>query len=477
MSSEEVSNRERLSSYVRGVLGRYRRGEQEGLSKRERWMAAPLQILALTVREVARDGIIQRASSLTFFTMLSVVPLLSVVTALLGAFGVFDPVEGDLARYLRTLFPAAGGEIAGYLQASSTRAASSIGGINGVGLLVISIFLFNAIERSLTDIWHGAHNRSLMAKFLMFYTLITLGPLLLIVSVVQTASAQLVVSSYLGVDFGVVSQFYPALAGLVVFTLMNKILPSAQVSWRSALLAGVVTAAGFELAKWGFNQYVNVVITDSYNRLYGALGTVPIFMLWVYVTWIVILVGSEIAYCYQHMERLVRLDTPLEQTLWEGKHRLRRVYDTTVCLEVLAPVAIAYQGGQGAIDEESLAMMAGLDVGVAREVLERLISERVVSVSGKARGGARQFLPARPLDDIELGPIVEQFWRHDTLTGSQQLAQLRQRHHDDLMGLLEGHTARDLAGAQGLDQLREVLEGSSTAELDEDELEASFEGI
>lgn len=445
----------RMRESIRDVLERYRVGEQGALTPRQRAWATPLQIVVLTAREIARDGIVQRASSLTFFTVLSLVPLLSVATALLGAFGVFDPVEGDMARYLRTLFPAAGHGMAEYLQEFSTRGASSIGGLNGVVLLVISIFLFNSIERAMTYIWHGAHNRSIVSKFLMFYTMITLGPILLILSIIQTASAQLFLDTRLGIDTGFVNQFLPFVYALVVFTLMNKILPNVHVRWRSALLAGVVTAAAFELAKWGFNQYINVVIEDSYNRLYGALGAVPIFMLWVYVTWMVILVGSEIAYCYQHMTRLLRLDTPLEETLFEGAHRASRLFDALICLDVLAPIARAYDRGDGPIGEGRVGIEAGYDAGVVREVTDRLIADGALIVTGKERGGARLLMPARPLEDIDLAELVERFLVPPGYDTVDEVATLRDRHREELRELLRGRSARALTAREGASSCEE----------------------
>lgn len=460
---DETPFLERSAGYIRRVLHTYREGNRHELSWQERAVATPAQLILLTARELLRDRLVERASSLSFFSVLSIVPLLSVVTALLGAFGVFHSAESDLAAYLVVLFPAVGAEMVKYLQEFSMRGASSIGGINGVVLLVISIFLFNSIERSLTAMWNGAHNRSLVAKFLMFYTMITLGPLLLILSVVQTASAQLFLDSRLGIDTTGFDRLLPFGYALVVFTLMNKILPNVKVDWRSALFGGLVTALGFELAKFGFNQYVAFFLSDSYNRLYGALGTVAIFFLWVYVTWMVILIGSELAYCYQHMERLLQLDTPLEETLFMGRHQYERLYDPLVCLDVLTPIMVAYRSGEGAVSEDYVAFATGYDAAVVRDVVERLVDDRVLLVTGMTRRGVSQIMPAKPMANILLVDVVALFTgARSRLKEAEVLQNLREDHWERLKGVLEGKTAWDLANAQVLDEeTREIIRRES----------------
>lgn len=464
----------RLYKRTIDVLELYRQGEQSQLSPMARVFATIMQLVALAARESQRDRVVQEAATLAFFTILSLVPLLAVVTALLGAYGVFDPVDGGLAVYLEVLFPAAGMEIVSYLQEFSTRGASSIGGINGVVLLVISIFLFNSIERSLTNIWRGSHDRSIISKFLMFYAMITLGPLLIILSVVQTASAQLYVTSRFGIDTGAINHFLPILYTLLVFALMNKILPHVYVTWRSALIGGVVTAVGFELAKWGFNQYVNLVLLDSYNRLYGALGIIPIVLLWIYITWIVILIGSEVSYCHQHMAQLIKFDTPLEESLSErGKQSDRRVYNVMVGLDVLSPVVNAFARGHGGVSEAQLVVASGQDVEVVREVVDRLIRKKVLLVVGKGNRSRRTVVPARPLEAITLSSVLKSFYEQD-VSEDPVIGELRVAHTAAMDELMEGKTAQDLVGAQGMQHVNEVLgvvDTSSEQGLDEvDEL-------
>ncbi len=424
----------------RQALEAYAQGQAHTLSVRQRVLIMGPLFISLVVREFGRDNTATQAAGLAFVSVLSIIPTLSVITALLGAYGLFDALQGSLTLYASALLPVAGAEIAKYLTEFSAKGASSIGGISGVTLLVISILLFNTIERALTNIWQGPPSRPLISKFLMFYTMITLGPILLILSIVQTASAQLFFSQQLGLDVGAMGRVLPFFYALVVFTLGNKILPHAHVNWSAALVGGVATAGGFELAKWGFNQYVNIVIIDSYNKLYGALGLIPIFMIWVYVTWLVILVGSEIAYCFQHMDRLVR-EAPLQRVFDRELHRTRRMSHPLVCLEVLAPVVSAFAQGLGPLHEARIVQLTGYDPDLVREVLDGLLRREVLVVSGRARGNMRLLMPARPLESIALDEVLRPFLRAPSAAQSDTLQTMREGYIEGLLALVRGRDA------------------------------------
>jgi hypothetical protein len=193
------------------------------------------------------------------------------------------------------------------------------------------------------------------------------------------------------------------------------------------------------------------------------LGTVAIFFLWVYVTWMVILIGSELAYCYQHMERLLQLDTPLEETLFMGRHQYERLYDPLVCLDVLTPIMVAYRSGEGAVSEDYVAFATGYDAAVVRDVVERLVDDRVLLVTGMTRRGVSQIMPAKPMANILLVDVVALFTgARSRLKEAEVLQNLREDHWERLKGVLEGKTAWDLANAQVLDEeTREIIRRES----------------
>ena len=435
-------------------------------SWKDKVLGVPVIVTVLSLGEARRDDIPKMASNLAFFSVLSVVPMLSVVTSLLGAFGVFEPRSGNLSTYLELLFPAVGRSIVGYLQEFSARGAS-IGGVSTIVLLVVSIFLFNNIERALTHIWHGRSNRPIVAKFLMFYAALTLGPVFMILSVLQTASAQLFLSAQLGIGSDVFDQVLPIFYAFVVFTFVNKVLPHAYVRWSSATVAGAVTALAFEGAKWGFNQYVNVVLVDSYDKLYGALGIVPLFMIWVYVIWVVILMASKVAYCAQHMGRLVGAHGPLSTVLGGGQNggsKGEHFVGVLTTLEVLTPVVVSYKEGKGPLREDVIGELTGYAPGLVREVVDEMVRMGVLTAVTKATvSGSRHVVPGKPLEDIKLGEVVRHFLSGQTgMNVSKAVGQVRWSHRENLYALLAGKTAVDLADDAGASELVGQASGGDT---------------
>lgn len=454
---KHISRYELVVAWWAHVIESYRQGQEDQLRMWERIVGASGQLIFLLARELARDNTVGKASSLAFFSVLSIVPFLSVATALLGAFGMFNPRQSDLASYLQQLFPAVSSEIVVYLQQLSSNGASTLGGIGGVMLLVISIFLFNNIERTLTQIWQGGHNRPLIYKFLMFYTMVTLGPVLLMLSIVQTAAAQVFVSAQLGIDTGLLTKLLPFGYALLVFMLMNKILPNALVTWRSAFIGGLVTAGSFELAKWGFNQYVNLVLVDSYNKIYGALGLAPIFMIWVYITWLVILVGSEIAYCAQNFKHMIREQMSIDGIL-KAQQQQTPLYNPLVCLEVLSPIVSAFAAGRGPVSEAEIVHVTGLTGSLVRQIVETLLRHKILVSAGLNKGKHQLLMPLKPLESITLDEVVMLFQDRRPSTTAHEVSALQEQLLVQLQGILSARYARDLVTTTSLEAMDHVRE-------------------
>jgi membrane protein len=262
----------------------------------------------------AEDRLGLTAGSLTFTTMVGLVPLMSVMLALFTAFPMFARFQQALERYLlQSLVPDG---IAKQVLAALTQfaaKASQVGTVGLVVLLVAALALVFTIDRTLNAIWRVRKRRPLAQRVLVYWAALTLGPLLLGVSLSLTsyaisASRGLVETVPGGVrlllsaiEFGLLAS---GLAGLYRFA------PNTYVSWTHAWAGGLFAAVGFEIAKRGLAWYVGLVPT--YSVIYGAFATLPIFLLWIYLSWVVVLLGAVIAaYAPSLAMRVARVpDTP-----------------------------------------------------------------------------------------------------------------------------------------------------------------------
>jgi membrane protein len=287
---------------------------------------------AITLRQRFReDRLGLTAGSLTFTTLISLVPLVTVMLALFSAFPMFASFQGSLENYfLQSLVP---DTIARPVLAALTQFAGKANRLGAVGLLALvstAIALMLTIDRSLNAIWRVRQPRPIAQRVLVYWAAATLGPLLLGMSLTITSYA-------ISASRGVVDAL-PGGLNLLLNSLQFALLaagmaglfryvPNTHVRWRHALAGGVFTAIGFEVAKSVLGWYLRQMPT--YAMVYGAFATVPIFLVWLYTSWVVVLLGAVVAaYAPSLRMRVVRRpDVPGQR--FELAVAMLRVLDKT----------------------------------------------------------------------------------------------------------------------------------------------------
>ena len=237
------------------------------------------------------------ASSLTFTTSIALVPFFTVALAVFTAFPMFSNMQGALQGWLiDSLIPDnIARQVLGYLTQFS-RQANKLGAA-GLGILLITaIALILTIDRTLNGIWRVKNPRPFAQRVLIYWSAITLGPVLLGASLALTASVVTTTSGLVGtLPFSLrfllgTFQFFLIAAGLAA---LYRYVPNTYVKWTHAWVGGVFAAAGIELAKKALALYLSKVPT--YSMIYGAFATLPILLIWIYVAWVIVLLGAVIA--------------------------------------------------------------------------------------------------------------------------------------------------------------------------------------
>ena len=242
------------------------------------------------------DRCFETAGALAYTTLFALVPLSMVVFGILSAFPVFDAWSTQLTNFVFSNFvPSSARVVEDYLRefAASTNKLTLTG---VVALLVSLILTMYSIESTFNRVWRVPIPRARLVRLLMYWTLLTLGTLL--------AVASLAVTSYLFALPGLAGMealswrerlltYLPNLVELLAFTFAYWLIPHRSVAFRFALAGGLFATLLFELAKRGFAAYLLGV--PSYEQLYGALAVVPIFMIWLYLSWVVVLLGASFA--------------------------------------------------------------------------------------------------------------------------------------------------------------------------------------
>ena len=344
-----------------------------------------------TLRErFSDDHLGLTAGSLTFTTLISLVPLVTVMLALFSAFPIFGQLQDALNRFLvQSVVPEA---IARPVLNAVTQFASKASRLGVVGLLAFigtAIALMLTIDRTLNGIWRVKTPRPLAQRVLVYWATLTLGPVVLGASLWFAASA-------MGVSRGWLENDWPApLRDLVValfriaefvvlitaFATFYRLVPNTHVRWRHAAAGGFLAALGFVLAKAGLALYLESVPT--FSVVYGAFATVPILLTWIYLVWVVILLGA-----------VVSAHAPM---LMSGLRRRPAVpgLDAVLALECLAWLESARSTPQAGLSRRALAARMAADPLQVESVLDELVSLGWVGRLDED-GDARQVLLCDP---------------------------------------------------------------------------------
>ncbi|KJF86370.1 virulence factor BrkB family protein [Photobacterium phosphoreum] len=254
-----------------------------------------MEYFGYLIQRVNHDRLTVTAGSMAYVTLLSLVPLLTVVVSALSAIPAFAGAGTQVQQFVITNFvPAAGAVVTTYLNEFVVNAGKMT--VVGIGaLFVVAMMLISSIDKSLNYIWRVKKKRRWIISLAVYWMILTLGPILL--------GSSLALSSYLGslalLDHrtlhGVVQQslqWLPSMMSGLAFLLLYALVPNCKVQFKHALIGALCSSILFELSKKGFVIYL--AHFHSYQMIYGALSVIPILFVWVYLCWCIVLLGAEI---------------------------------------------------------------------------------------------------------------------------------------------------------------------------------------
>ena len=355
-----------------------------------RWLAAVeawpwLTTAEAMARRFREDRLALTAGSLTFTTIISLVPLITVMLALFSAFPMFSALQDSLQRYfLQTLVPdAIARPVMGAISQFSLR-ASRLGAVGLIALIVSALAMMLTIDRALNAIWRVRKPRRITQRVLVYWAAVTLGPLIFAVSLTATSyavsvSRGLVGGMPRGIGIAVATGEF-LLEALGVAALFHYV-PNTFVRWRHALLGGAFVAICMVAGKRALTAYFGAVPT--YAMIYGAFATLPIFLVWIYLSWVIVLLGAVIAaYAPMIGKRLARWpDAP-------GS-------DFHLALVVIGKLASARVDSRRGCEADEIAEAIGIDPPQVDPVLDALVELDWVGRLEEAKG-ARYVLLCDP---------------------------------------------------------------------------------
>ena len=341
------------------------------------WASFYIKTLRLVVVAFSdfRDGALSiRATSLVSTTLLSLVPVLAVTFSVLKAFGIHQQVEPLLEQALEPL-GAKGAELtAKIIEFVNNLKVGALGAVGVAGLFYTTYSLIDKIEEALNHIWRVRQARPLARKFTDYLSVILVGPVLVFTAFATTASAQsywlvqsLLKIEPLGVAFVWATTLMPFLLICVGFSFLYKFVPHTVVNTSSALIGGITAGILWQIAGMLFATFV--AGTAKYSAIYSSFAILILFLMWVYVGWLIVLIGAQVAYYYQHPSAYLT--------------RLRWKHNTSAFREHLALVMLVhmtrrYLAQEPPFEEPELASMLGVPLSAQEEIVEDFIDHGLV---------------------------------------------------------------------------------------------------
>lgn len=256
-------------------------------------------------KRIKEESLHVNAGYLAYVTLMSLVPLLVVMLSMMTAFPIFTDIKVLIEEFVyQNFLPAAGDAVKHHINGFVSN-ASRMSAVAITFLFLFALMLISAIDKSLNKLWQVNKKRRIITAFSMYWMILTLGPVLVGSSI--AATSYIVSSMSLGdYDlFGLANVFMralPLLTAIAAFLIVYLVVPNKVVPFKYALQGAVLSAVMFEIAKKGFAFYVTQL--PSYEAIYGALASIPILFLWVYLSWLVVLIGALFTACLEDFAKI-----------------------------------------------------------------------------------------------------------------------------------------------------------------------------
>ena len=361
------------------------------------WLARQYKLFFYTARGLQEHGTLVRCAALTFYTLISIVPILALVFAIVKGFGIIE----DLIANLYSIFPN-NPEIVDYVVEFANKALENtksglVAAVGIIALLWAVIRVFDSIERAFNNIWEVSSSRNIARKYTDYITVVVVVPILWTVANAITSYAQGIFVDVTSAWMVWVSKMLSVAVMWVLFSFLYYIIPNTKVRISSAVTAGIVAGTAFILFQWGY-VYLQSLMT-SYNAIYGSFAALPLFLMWVQFSWMILLFGGELSFAFQNIDKFD-----------EERESLHVNYDSRrkVLLAVMLVVVRHFLAGKGAISLSELKLVLNLPTRIVNSVLRSLVdAEQLLELPSEGKGFDRRFAPAKDVAAFTVYSILE----------------------------------------------------------------------
>jgi membrane protein len=364
-----------------------------------------LRMVVLAVRGFDEDKLQLRASALTFFSLLALVPVAAMAFAIAKGFGL----EAILERQLLHEFPGQQEvllQVIGFANNLLERTRGSAMAIIGIIVLFWAVVkVLGHIERSFNDIWTIKKSRTLWRKFSDYLTIMLIGPMLVIASSSFTLFLKTQITNIVE-KIALLGYFSPLIYMLLkllpygmiwlLFTLTYLLMPNTKVHFSSGLLAGIIAGTVYQLVQLAYINFQFIIA--KYNAIYGSFAALPLFLAWLQISWLIVLFGAEISYAHQNSERY-----EFEPGFLEISHSLR----VLLSLQVGHLLVHNFSNAKPPVTAHQVAIALGIPSRLVQTLIDDLVDAHIVSETEFEGNEAAAYQPALDINRLTLSYVIQ----------------------------------------------------------------------
>ncbi len=374
------------------------------ISRGKSFLIKQLRIVVLAARGFMNDKVQLRASSLTFYSLLSIIPLAAIAFAIAKGFGLDQNLEQLVAKEFQSQ-----PEVLNWLltQARSALQETRGGYIAGVGVIILFwsvMSLLEQIESSFNHIWQIRSSRPWYRKFTDYLTIMLIAPVFLILSgsitvFVSTNLADYISqSSILDVFKPVISflvKLTPYLLSAIGLTILFMIMPNTKVKFRPALFSGIIVGTVLQVLQW---LYIDLQFGISkLSAIYGSFAAIPLFIIWLQASWTIVLIGAELSFANQNVSRYEYESEALNVSHYEKR---------ALVLMILNIIVKNFSAGEKPIGAEKISAVLKIPVRLVLDILQDLASVNLVSMLHENEHAERLFQPAMDINRMTVSFVL-----------------------------------------------------------------------
>ncbi len=374
-----------------------------------------LRIFLLTVRGFDEDKCFTRASSLTFYTLLSIVPVMAMLFGIAKGFGFEKVLKNELSELVVKL-PGQEEMLNKAIQYAESLLETTKGGvIAGIGLVLLFwsvIKVLSHIENSLNDIWEIKESRTWGRKFSDYLAVMLISPILILVSssatvFITTQITQLtqqikllgVLSPLIFLSFKLI----PYVLIWILFTIIYVLMPNTKVDLKAGLIAGIIAGTIFQIVQWGYISFQ--VGTARYNAIYGSFAALPLFLMWVQISWWVVLFGAELSFANQNVGTY---------EYEPDSNKVSPAFKKVLTLQIAHLLIKNFASGQKPLTDTEISAQLRAPIRLVHNILFDLVESRLVSETTTRVDKKFGYQPARDINTLTITSVIDAIEQNGT---------------------------------------------------------------